>query len=177
MTEEKLIEELKTGNNQAFTEIFNLYAEKGLKTAYLITSDKYMAEDILQETFIQCFMSIKSLKDNKAFKPWFYRILTRLAYKEIKKHKKILPVECIYEKADSAVNDSYFTDKECNELWAYINKLSIKHKTVIILYYYNNMSIKEIAKAVRCSEGTVKSRLSCARKKLKNNIEFKEVFS
>jgi RNA polymerase sigma factor, sigma-70 family len=172
MKEEHVIEELKKGNTDIFSELYDIYAEKGLKTAYLITSDKYLAEDILQETFIECCKSINSLKDNSAFKPWFYKILTRLAYKEIKKLKKLVPVENIFENVEGSHYDRYFKDDLIN---SYINKLDIKHKTVIILYYFNDMSIKEISKITGCYQGTIKSRLNSSRTKLKKLIEKEEV--
>ncbi len=173
MTEEKLIENLKQGDFSTLDELFEIYGTPALRTAYLITSDKYMAEDILQETFIQCCRRIGSLKDNSAFKPWFYRILTRLAFREIKKAKKLIPVENIYEQ-DIAVSDEYFKDRESSRLYTYIDRLRPLLKTTLILFYYDEMSIKEIAAALSCSEGTVKSRLSRARKQLKGLIGSRE---
>ncbi len=173
MTEERIIEELKQGNISFLDELFEIYGAPALKTAYLITLDRYMAEDILQETFIQCCRNIGSLKDNSAFKPWFYKILTRLAFREIKKAKKLVPVEDVYTR-DTAVSDEYFKDRENSGLYTYIDKLKPKLKTTLILFYYDEMSIKEIARAMSCNEGTVKSRLSRARKQLKCLIGSRE---
>lgn len=167
MTEDSLIEKLKNGDMSAFDELYNAYAHKAIRTAYLLTNDKFMAEDIVQEAFIQSFKNIGSLKNNSAFKPWFFKTLTRLAYKEIKKNSAT-PVENIFEKCDSSHFDNYFKD---SILYDYIYKLSFKHKNVLILYYYNDMSIKEIALTIGCYEGTVKSRLNTARKKLKSLLE------
>ena len=173
MTEEKTIEELKQGDISALERLYEKYSAQALRTAYLITSDRYMAEDILQESFIQCYKYIGSLKDNSAFKPWFYKILTRLAFREIKRAKRILPVESIYEQ-DTAVSDKYFQNAEDSELYSYIDRLRPKLKTAVILFYYNEMSIKEIAETLSCREGTVKSRLSTARKQLKALIGNRE---
>lgn len=177
MNEERIIEELKSGNISALDDLYEIYSVPALKTAYLITSDKFIAEDVLQETFIKCYKSIKSLRDNNAFKPWFYKILTRISFREIKKSKKLLPVENIFDKAEKSYTDKYFADFRDSMLYEYIEKLSIKHKTTIILYYYNEMSIKEIAKAMGCYEGTVKSRLNSARKQLKKILEKEEVIN
>ena len=171
MKEEKIIADLKVGSIEALEKLYALYAEGGLKTAYLITSDKYMAEDILQETFIQCYKHINSLRDSSAFKPWFYKILTRLALKEIKKSKRLTPIENIFERADTSVSDTYFSSYKDSYLFNYIEALKPKQKAVIIHFYYNEMSIKEIAKTLGCREGTVKSRLNSARNNLKKAIE------
>ena len=173
MTDEKAIEELKQGNISALEYLYEEYSTQALRTAYLITSDRYMAEDILQDAFIQCYRYIGSLKDNSSFKPWFYRILTRLAFREIKKTKKLLPVENIFEN-DTAVSDEYFQGFENSELCKYIDRLKPKLKTTVILFYYDEMSIKEIAGIMSCREGTVKSRLNTARVQLKGLIGSRE---
>lgn len=171
MNEERIIEELKHGNLSALEDLYEIYSIPALKTAYLIVADKFMAEDILQETFIKCYKSINQLKDNNAFKPWFYKILTRIAYREIKKSKKLQPVENIFENITSSHTDKYFANYTDSLIYQYIERLSIKQKTTIILYYYNDMSVKEIAKVMNCYEGTVKSRLNSARKQLKKQFE------
>lgn len=168
MNEENIIKELKSGNLAALDDLFKLYSSQALKTAYLITNDRYIAEDVVQETFIQCYRSIRALKNNKAFKPWFYKILTRLSYREIKRAKRQLPIENVFEKADSSFYDKYFDGE--GEIFDCINGLSLKHRTAVILYYFNDMSIREIAESMGCCEGTVKSRLSAARKKLKEAL-------
>lgn len=169
MNEENIIMQLKSGRLSAIDELYNLYSSYALRTAYLITNDKFMAEDIVQETFIQCIKNINSLKDNKLFKPWFYKILTRLSYREMKKAKKLLPVENIFEKADSQSFDTYF--KGDSEIYNCIQSLGEKHRTTVILFYYNDMSIREISKIMGCREGTVKSRLSYARKQLREVLK------
>ena len=75
MDEENLIQSLKDGDMSAIDEIYRSYSVPALRTAYLITSERHTAEDVLQDTFIQCIKSINSLKNNSSFKPWFYKIL------------------------------------------------------------------------------------------------------
>ena len=169
MDEENLIQSLKDGDMSAIDEIYRSYSVPALRTAYLITSERHTAEDVLQDTFIQCIKSINSLKNNSSFKPWFYKILIRNAYKAVKAQKNIILSEKIYDKADTAVYDKY--QSETNVLLNCINALKPKLRSTVILFYYNELSIKEISKIMQCPQGTVKSRLNTAKKELKKIME------
>lgn len=169
MDEENLIQALKNGDISAVDEIYRAYSAPALRTAYLMTSDRHTAEDVLQDTFIQCIKSINGLKNNSAFKAWFYKILVRNAYKAAKAQKSLIPSEDIYEKADTAVYDKYPSEK--SEIISCINRLPQKLRSTVILFYYNELTIKEISQIMLCPQGTVKSRLDRAKKELKKFIE------
>ena len=169
MDEENLIQAFKNGDMTAIDEIYRAYCVPALRTAYLITSEQHTAEDVLQDTFIQCIKSIQGLKNNAAFKPWFYKILIRNAYKAVNKQKKFVPSDDIYDKADTAIYDKYPSEK--SEIFALVKQLKPKLRFVVILYYYNELNIKEISGIMRCPQGTVKSRLNTAKKQLKILME------
>lgn len=174
MNESVVIKQIQDGNINAFDELFNRYKNTALRTAYLITGNLHTGEDVVQETFIQCYLKINSLKNPDSFKSWFYRILTRTAWNYSKKDKKLTPVEDIYERADGqGINQSmadYLKSQEYEFIYSEIDKLDIKLKTTIILFYFNDLSVKETAKALGCLEGTVKSRLHNARAVLKKKL-------
>ena len=170
MEDYEIIEKIKKGEPYAIDELYNKYSQSALRTAYLITSDKYIAEDVVQETFIQSLKSLNSLKNANSFKYWFYKILTRIAWKHIKNKENYILVDEINHNLQTSANDEYFQNNKYDKLYEEINKLNIKLKTTIILFYFNEMSIKEIAKTMGCFEGTVKSRLYTAKKKLKQVI-------
>ena len=85
MEESEWIQKMQQGDDTAFFIIYEKYKNAALRTAYLITGNRYTGEDILQETFVQCCLHIKELKDPTTFKAWFYKILTRTAWKFAKK--------------------------------------------------------------------------------------------
>lgn len=174
MSQNNIIKKFQSGDMNAFEEIFENYKNEALRYSYLITNNKFMSEDIVQESFIKCYKSIGSLKNTEQFKSWFFKILTRTAWKYANKEKYTVPVEDIFERADDRnINESidvYIKHEEFNILHEEIEKLELKQKTVIILYYFNELSIKEIAHIVGCFEGTVKSRLYAARKILKKEL-------
>ncbi len=172
MHEETAVRALKSGDMSGLETLYALYAKPALRMAYLIVSDYQTAEDILQDAFIQCLRSIKTLKDNNAFRPWFYKIVTRLSYKAAGKSKQTVPCEDIY--GDISVTDRYPSDT--SYIYDCIKTLGAKHRAVIVMYFYADMSIKEISSALGCPQGTVKSRLNAATKLLKERMEGEYVY-
>ena len=175
MGDSEIIEKIRRGDNSAVDELYYKYASQAVRTAYLICSDIHGAQDIFQESFLQCLRSLHSLKDSNSFKSWFYRILTRQAWRYIKKNKPCVPVEEIYENADFSSSDEYFVDQKYDTLYNAIKSLKDKQRTVIILFYFNEMSVKDISRAMSCSEGTVKSRLFTAKSRLRRIIGKEEL--
>ncbi|NRY59306.1 RNA polymerase sigma factor [Clostridium beijerinckii] len=174
MSEEELVIKIQSGDMNALGELFEIYKNESFKYSYLITGSKYTSEDIVQEAFISCYNNIRSLKNPKFFKSWFFKMLTRIAWRYAKKDKKSLPVDNIFEKVDEKNIDTsieqYLRKEKNNNLYAEIEKLDLKQKTVIFLYYFNGLTVSEIAKVMGCFEGTVKSRLHSGRKKLKSSL-------
>lgn len=179
LKERELVVNVQKGNMEAFEQLFDLYKYKSLRTVYSITRDKDVSEDIVQEVFVSCYNSIKSLKHPEYFKTWFYRILTRTTWRYMDKEKRLIPVEDIFRKSEDSHQDSSLDkleQKESSELiYREILKLKPKLRTTVILYYYNEFSIKEIAQIMECLEGTVKSRLYTGRRKLKVNLTEQEI--
>ncbi|WMI81789.1 RNA polymerase sigma factor [Anaerotignum sp. MB30-C6] len=176
----ELVHQLQQGNQKAFEQLFELYKVKAVRTAYLMTGNKTLADDIAQETFVQCYLKIQTLKDPERFKTWFFKCLTRIAWKMASKEKTAVPVENIFEfnnATDSEQVELDFLKKELSEeIMTVINTLDAKQRTTILLYYYNEFSVSEIATIMDCFEGTVKSRLHAARKNLKKRLSQKKTY-
>jgi len=169
----KLIQCCQQGDLESFQHIYELYSKKAMGTAYLIAGHKGIAEDIVQEAFLQCYKEIKKLKEPAAFDVWFYKLLVRLAWRMSSKHKYTSSVEEFTCKgAYNEVNIETEIDFTENRLLIHesIEKLSEPLKTVIILYYFNDMTIKEISMVLGCFQGTVKSRLHNAKKVLEREL-------
>lgn len=172
---EQIIKKIKNGDVDSFSILFKNYKDEAFRYVYLITKNREISEDIVQESFILCFRNIKKLKNPDKFKSWFFKILTRTSWKALKTNSRVIPVENIYEKIeDSDISNYIAWDNENYQteiLKKEINNLGVKQRTIIVLYYYKELSIKEIAEITGCFEGTVKSRLYNARKKLKISLE------
>lgn len=175
MDEIKLVQKLKAGDKSAFDALYEKYKNTLLRMAYLVSGNMADAEDIVQETFVKCYVHIGELKKPEGFKSWLFQILYRTAYSHGKKRRREIPSEDIDIQADAVSRDTPLdriieseVEKAVKDaVWS----LGFKHRAVVVMYYYNEMSTKEIAGILACTEGTVKSRLFMARKKLKGILE------
>ncbi|MDF2654457.1 MAG: subfamily polymerase sigma-24 factor [Bacillota bacterium] len=175
MNESELIIRIQNGDADSFGRIFDRYKAKAVRTAYLITGNQATAEDVAQEAFVKCYLEIRGLRDPERFKTWFYRLLVRTAWRYSKLENRNIPVSDLPEKGDSnreISSEQMYLQQEMSELlYRQIHRLDEKKRTAVMLYYYGELSTKEIAEVMGCLEGTVKSRLYFARKILKNNLE------
>ena len=178
-TDVESVRQWKRGEKNGFDELYEKYKTQALRTAFLICKSIPDSEDIVQDTFVQCHVHIRELKKEKEFKSWMMRILTHEAYKVLKKKYREQPDEEIDKKMNSVVVPGILEEElkkeRLDSIGKAIDKLSDKHKITVIHYYYNEMSVREIAKVMGCLEGTVKSRLHTARKQLKNFLEKEEM--
>jgi len=151
-----------------------------MKNAYFIAlglvGNRDDALELSQEAFILAYRNIKQLKPNRRFFPWFYQILRNVCFSHLRKtrNRRSHSLEQIEEQRPVAdVDDSFMPDvvAERNEtkdqVWKAIGKLDKKHREVIILRHYLNLTYEQMAQIIFCSRGTVMSRLYYARKKLK----------
>lgn len=173
MDEASLVRRFQAGDEAAFGELYALYKNAALRSAYLICGNYYDSENVLQETFLTCYQNLLKLKEPDKFKAWFYRILTRAAWGYCKKRDRETPVEAVLAE-QSVFTPSVLellTEAETQAaLLRAIDRLPLKQKTVIVLYYYDELSVQEIAQATGTFAGTVKSRLFAARQNLKKNL-------
>ncbi len=179
-----LVERMKAGDALAFDQIYHLYAKKLYRTACLIAGNKEDSEDILQETFVTCYVKRSTIENPEYFESWITRILVRTAWRILKKKKPVISVDELLEQETTAgIAAAVFTDRKSlnpleqvvsdeyrNVLYETVCGLDVKLRTVLILYYYEERSIKEIADITGSFEGTVKSRLFTAREKLKRKL-------
>jgi RNA polymerase sigma-70 factor (ECF subfamily) len=119
--------------------------------------------DAMQETVLKAYKSLKGLKNLYSFKPWLIKIMVNECNNILRSKKKIVFLDKIFHKEESYVDDYNF-DKQ--PVLMAVKKLEPKFREPILLYYYEDLTVKEISKCLDISEGTVKSRLSRARNKL-----------
>ena len=143
--------------------------EKLYRIAFSYSKNEEAALDIVQESIVKALKNISSLKEEKYVKTWFFRILINESLQYIKKNKKIITYE-LEEIEDKIEWNDNITSEEI-DVYKYIQSLNEKLKTVIMLRYFEDMKIEEIAKVTKTNENTVKSRLYKGLKELKRLIE------
>ncbi|MGH4118999.1 RNA polymerase sigma factor [Clostridium sp.] len=179
MISEQLMQRIKTKDREAFKELFDTYREKVYRMSYIILKDKTASEDVLQEVFIQVYLKIRDLKHTGAFEVWLYRITMNCCRKFIKKENKINTInvnenyDTYTDIQDNEINtpENIIVNQElCKEVMNVLYELPEHQRISLTLFYYNELSIKEIANVMKCAEGTVKSRLFHGKKYLKDRV-------
>jgi len=174
--DKELIDQLQAGNLDALGELYDRYRHQIYRTALAITHDPAAAEDILQECFLRVHHYAHRIDSSLPIAPWLYRVTVNLSYTWAKqKPIKNLSIEVFIEQLISPSGHAPDTTVERVELSERIHQaiadLPFGQKVVIVLYYLNGMSLKEISDILDCPVGTVKSRLYHARESLKERIE------
>lgn len=118
------------------------------------------AEDAIQEALCSAYEKLDKLREREKFRPWLMKILTNTAYDILRRRRPTVALE----DAEPWVAEP-FEDKF--HLWQAVQKLPGDYRAVVILFYYEDMDIRQISDAMGVGEGTVKSRLFRARQRLK----------
>ena len=179
------IKNLQAGNVESYTEIYNLSCKYFYKIIYDIVGDYHTTEDMLQETFLKIYNNIGSLQSPEAFYVWAGRIATNLCIRYIHKYRKeVLTTasedgegneefifDTVAEDNEMFIPESVLDNKEHQRMIGeVIDSLSVEQKLAVQCFYFEEMSVKEIAALMECSEGTIKSRLNYARKSIKDSV-------
>jgi RNA polymerase sigma-70 factor (ECF subfamily) len=180
----EFVARVQAGDVQAFDHLVRKYRERLFSIVYNLSSNREDAADITQEVFIKAFSSIKRFKGNSAFFTWLYRIGVNTTLSHLKKNRlrRFFSLESIQEDGASAevleaLAMKHKTEKGAllNELQEKLNealqKLSPKHRTVVILFEIEGLSHLEIADIMGCSVGTVRSRLHYAKQQLQGFLQ------
>lgn len=175
MKEEILVEQMQAGSKEAFDALYEKYKNLALRTAYLITGNLADSEDVVQDTFVKVYLHSRELKKRSGFKAWMMQILVRTAYRMSKKRKREFPdeeaVNRMEDRTEPSSLDKVMQTEEAKYVWEAVKALAPRHRTVIVLFYYNQLNISEIAGVLGIMEGTVKSRLHTARKRIQEMLE------
>lgn len=183
--DQQLIEKIQSGNLGAFREL----VEANKRTIYFLaldlTGQHHDAEDLSQEVFIKAFQSIRNFRRDAKIMSWLYRItVNAFIDKKRKKSWQILQFQLDREKdkqnCPDPTDNGIFSDPERTteslliqkNINRALNKLSPKERTAFVLRHYQQQSIKEIVDLMNISEGSVKSLIFRAIKKLQKALSF-----
>jgi RNA polymerase sigma-70 factor (ECF subfamily) len=147
------------------------YYDRLAYVAFTYVHDQNRAEDLVQQSFINAYLSTDQLKDPTRPYPWLVRIVINQCLNETRKNRREQPMEFLPEQRSMSTEDIYMQQSRNKEVYATIMSLPEKFRTPIILYYFEELSIREIADALKLSEGAVKTRLSRGRDQLKNKLK------
>jgi RNA polymerase sigma-70 factor (ECF subfamily) len=180
----RIVERVQNGDVAAFDILVKKYRERLYGIIYNLTSNREDAADLTQEAFIKAFSSINRFKGKSAFFTWLYRIGVNTALSHLKRNRfrRFFSLEHIQDEGSNAQVLETLAAKHKSEKGALLSelqeklneamqKLSPKHRTVVVLFEIEGLSHQEIADIVGCSVGTVRSRLHYAKQQLQADLK------
>jgi RNA polymerase sigma-70 factor (ECF subfamily) len=168
-----IIERCRAGDSAAFGELFERYKNLVYRTAYLMLDEPQEAEEVLQDVFLCLFHSLPTYRPEKgAFSTWLHRVTINRCLR--RRHNQGLLARLVERFGRDAQLENHAPLAEAEERQSVrraLRRLSDPLRAVIVLRYYQRLSYAEIAQVLQISDGTVKSRLNLAHKKLRDVLQ------
>lgn len=173
----------KDGKEEGYNYLYQQTYQKSYYAALKYMKQEDAALDVLQDAYIKAFQNLEQLQDADKFTAWFARIVATKALDELKKHKTVLFSQIDHGDEDFSTAESFQDDRIDNQpelsldkketsrlVQEIIDTLSDEQRICVMMYYVEEMSVKDIAEILGTSENTVKSRLNYARKNIKREV-------
>jgi RNA polymerase sigma-70 factor (ECF subfamily) len=174
LRETELVIKAQNGDRNAFSELVCIHARGVMNVVYRMCGDAQIAEDAAQETFLEAWLHLASFRPQASLRSWLFRIAINAATDMLRKQKRILPgnLDELPLRDPEPGPEGFFSRQEQAVLiQKAVLSLPEASRAVLVLREYEGLSYHEIAEALAIPLGTVMSRLSYARKLLKNKLE------
>jgi RNA polymerase sigma-70 factor (ECF subfamily) len=183
MDDLQAIRRIKQGDIGGLEHLVARYQVRAVRTAFLITHDDQLAQDIVQETFVRFYHHARHFNEARAFEPYFNQSIVYAALNIIKRESRQTPfntidtdvLENLLEQA-ATVEDQVVYGQFTEEILLALKQLSPRQRAVIIQRYYLEMNEQEMAHDLNVAPGTIKWFLNAARTKLRGLLDRKGVF-
>lgn len=187
-TDEQLVEETRKGHREAFRELFERYQRKIMTVAVGMVGNPEDAMEIVQDTFVKAYENLHRFKGESSFYTWLFRIAVNRAI-DLRRFRRRNPTTGLEDEFRFPDSDQPYDDflgdeegktdpvrqAEAHEIGSRVARaiaeLTPDHRAVILLREVEGLSYEEISHVMRCSKGTVMSRLHYARKKLQRKLK------
>ena len=176
-TDEKIASFVQSGQEDFFGILMDRYKSKMLRYARKFFFDSTSSEDLVQDVFVNAYMNINGFDISKKFSPWLYRIAHNYFINEIKKRNRnplifidldaLLPHISHEEGLDKKAIESELKE----ELELCLDKIDLKYREVLILYFFEGLSYKEIALVLHIPVNVVGVRINRGKKMIKRNFK------
>ncbi|QWU13801.1 RNA polymerase sigma-70 factor, ECF subfamily [Paenibacillus sophorae] len=165
MSMEQEVQLAKQGDREAFIRLMRQMEQGLYNTARAMVKKDEDIADALQETILKAYKSLDTLREPSFFKTWVFRILINECSSILKKRSRSVTMEALPETQDTSDNMASV------ELRMAVDKLEDQQRIVVVLYYFQDMPLKQVADTLQISESAVKTRLYRARKTLMEEIQ------
>ena len=174
MTEQEAIRALQRGEIDGLACLVRQYQQKAVQAAFLVTQDKGIAQEVVQNAFLRVAERIHQFDMKRPFAPWFMRIVVNDAIKAVQRGPDLLSIEsgetrfAALLRAELPSPEEMVAATQLREVvWGALQKLTPKQRAAVVLRYYLEMSEQEMAARLDIAPGTVKWRLHTARERLR----------
>ncbi|WP_096156517.1 MULTISPECIES: sigma-70 family RNA polymerase sigma factor [Bacillus] len=161
-------------------QLMNDYGDQLTRLAYSYVKDTEIAKDLVQNTFVKCFLNIDTFKHNSTIKTWLYRITINECKDYIKswdyKKVKVLDIFQSHTKKSQSAEEIVMDKTERKEIQNSIFRLPMKYREIIFLYYFEEMTMEEISSLTELSINTIKTRLRRGKMLLKQKLERRGIY-
>ena len=170
---EQAAQQVRVQEPDVLDYLIRRFGNRVYKLAYYHVRDRYLAEDISQEVFCRVYRSLGRFRGESAYFTWLYRITVNLCrdYMASAANRRMLPWRSLETQISLGDEARMFEEAEGGEVFAQVMSLSAKYRTVISLYYFEDMKTPDIAKVLGISEANVRARLCRGREMLKKALE------
>lgn len=178
MEREQVLHLVKQNDNDSQRALFEAYYRRTYAVVYSILRNRESAEDITQEAFIRAFQNLHQLREQDKFGPWLAVIASNLARNFLKRERRVIYTDDLasYDRGEGMpeTEELALRELEVQRIRAAIKTLPFEQYQVVVLQFYYDLKVDEIAGVLKISSGTVKSRLFRARQKLSLILEQNE---
>lgn len=166
-----LVERAQEGDRQAFTEVALALSDRLFAVAHRIMRDWDAAGDALQVALVRIWRDLPTLRDPDLLESWAYRALVHACHDELRKQRRRAPIVRLLPVDGAAVDDLTMSVADREQLDQAFRTLTAEQRAVLVLQYYRDLSLPDIAEILDLPLGTVRSRLHYAKRALRAAIE------
>lgn len=169
-----LVSECIAGNQDAIEFMFRQHETGVFKLALSIVDDPAEASEITQETFVAALRAMGKYQEKQSFRAWLYTIAVNCSRSHLRKRRVVEKLQATLTRIfrveferQVLPEDAIIQNEKEEILWKSLNRLDDRHRIVVVLRYFHELSIREISEILEVNEGTIHSRLHSAREKLR----------
>ena len=171
------VRDVRCGNREAFGRLVHTYQGRLFGLVLMMVRQPAGAEEVTQDAFVRAYTCIDRYDDHRPFYPWLATIAVRLAQNWLRRHGRTLrregaPLESAQEPgATAATLTAIIADERSRRLWQAVAALPSAERAAVIFYYRDEMAVRDIARALGVTTGTIKTLLFRARRHLRERLE------
>ena len=175
-SEQEVVRDIQRGDHEAFAELVHTYQRRLFGLVMMMVRESAGAEEVTQDAFVRAYTHIDTFEGHRPFYPWLASIAVRLAQNWLRSHGRTARRDgtALEQVAEPGINPVALTtliaDQRSRRLWQTVASLSSGERTAVVLYYRDQMAVRDIASALCVSSGTIKTLLFRARRHLRERL-------